>query len=1065
MSTFTKETPSKASRSQQPAGIGSTEQGAPRLWARLGRKIALSLLRTIAGLVAILSLLPVMLLPATTSVPSILILLLALVDLGLIVVLFRYAAAPAVQLAAVGGLAATSVAAVVFSQWFAATPAINDGAGRPLPGSIAVMEKIELNSREQWITVRGKDVNKPVLLFLAGGPGGSELAWTRSYLAGLEDHFVVVNWEQPGAGKSYYATDFTDLTVARYLADAHALAEALRARFHQDKLYVLGESWGSILGIKLVQAFPDLFHAFISSGQMVNTVENDVMGYELARRAAEEQGDTRTAATIRGNGPPPYFGDGAFMKYATYLTFLNSYMAARAPGEGHGYNQLVGVFTGSEYGLLDKVNWVRGLIDGFSAVYPQLVDLDFTTQAARLQVPVYFVVGRHDVNAMASLVERYFEILEAPHKELIWFEKSGHTPLYEERNRFVEVMANQVVAQTYPQVKTDTASADVTSATDVQAFLDELLPRQLRTHQIAGAAVAVVVDGQLLAAKGYGYADLGTREPVDADRTLFRTDSTGKLFVWTAVMQLVEAGKVDLDADVNRYLDFQIPGTFAQPITLRHLLSHSAGFEDQGYLFARRSEDLVEPGLFLARDIPARIWPPGHVSGYSNYGTALAGYIVERVAGMPFEQYVEEHIFAPLSMECSTFRQPVPAALNTDLTRNYRYTGGQFREIPFQYLQVPATGEGHMSVTDMAQFMVAHLTDGDSAILRAETLQQMHSRLFAHQPQVNGFAYGFAETTTNGQRVLRHEGNNPGMSSTALFLLPEHKVGVYVAYNSNGGFGPGEELRRAFLNHFYPATAAPPTPGPLTDEQRAQISGSYRSTRMFHTTFGKIVRLLGGNFADVVVQANADGTFTTHGIGATPRQWVAVEPLVLRPADGALDAEGDLRFSTGAQGQISMLFVENNPYRAFEKVPWYETVSFHTLLAGIWLALFLLVIAAAAVTWPIRSRWPAMGFMAANPLAWRLLVAGCVAGLLFVVGLLLVTENALLYGVTPGLVAVLALPVAALLLAGASLITTAAGWSSSQWSPVTLTFYAVSLIAMAGFAWWLHYWNLLGWRI
>jgi|SRR5680860_667054 len=195
---------------------------------------------------------------------------------------------------------------------------------------------------------------------------------------------------------------------------------------------------------------------------------------------------------------------------------------------------------------------------------------------------------------------------------------------------------------------------------DIEEFLDTALPRQMEDEHIAGAAVAVVRDGTLLTARGYGYADVEQKQSVVADQTIFLTGSTGKLFTWTAVMQLVEQGKLDLDADVNTYLDFQIPATYPAPIRLKHLMSHSAGFEDRAFIFARDPGELLPLGPYLARNTPRRVRPPGVLSAYSNYGAALAGYIVERVAQKPFAHYMAEHIFAPLQMRHSSFEQPLP---------------------------------------------------------------------------------------------------------------------------------------------------------------------------------------------------------------------------------------------------------------------------------------------------------------------------------------------------------------------------------------------------------------------
>ena len=232
---------------------------------------------------------------------------------------------------------------------------------------------------------------------------------------------------------------------------------------------------------------------------------------------------------------------------------------------------------------------------------------------------------------------------------------------------------------------------------------------------------------------------------------------------------------------------------------------------------------------------------------------------------------------------------------------------------------------------------------------------------------------------------------------------------------------------------------------------------------MFHTTFGKVARLFGGNYADVTVHANDDGTFTTLGVGASPLTWVAVAPHVLRPVDGAADAHGDLQFATDAAGQVTALFVANNPYRAYEKMPWYETTPFQQCAGIAWRAGVVLVLVCTPLMWLASKRWPA--WLGANKLAWGLLAAACAVGLLFLTGLLLTMERALVYGVTPTFLAVLTLPWLALTLAGASVAVAAIRRQHSTWAILPLALYALGVTAVAGFAGWLHYWNLLGWRV
>jgi len=410
-------------------------------------KILSVLGRMLAFLVALVLCLPVILLPKTTAVPAWCWLLLAAADLALLVLFFVIKPAWKGVSVSLGGVLAAGALAVVASQFFAMTPPITDAQGNSLPGSIASLEKVELNGSQQWISIRGQDVDKPVLLFLAGGPGGSDLAAARYTLGGLEEHFVVVNWEQPGAGKSFDVAGRASLTPDRYIEDAHALVALLKQRFGVEKVYVLGESWGSALGILLVQRYPQDFHAFIGTGQMVAFLENDRICYDFAMQLAQERGDTEKVDKLTRQGPPPYYGSDVALKQAVYLLDTFNYMNNN-PAIYEGDTNTLRDLAAPEYGLYDKVNWLRGVLDTLGIVYPQLWDIDFRTQAARLDVPVYFLIGRHDVNAPTALTEQYYEVLEAPHKEIVWFEHSGHNPWISESDRFVQVMVDTVLAQT-----------------------------------------------------------------------------------------------------------------------------------------------------------------------------------------------------------------------------------------------------------------------------------------------------------------------------------------------------------------------------------------------------------------------------------------------------------------------------------------------------------------------------------------------------------------------------------------------------------------------------------------
>jgi pimeloyl-ACP methyl ester carboxylesterase len=404
-------------------------------------------LRLLAGLAVALSMLPVIVLPWISAVPWYLCALLAAADAGLLVAAVRLGPG-GTRLAALGGTVAVSVIAALLSQWFASTPPILGADGRPLSGSVAELAAVELNGRLQWITLRGHDVDKPVLLFLAGGPGGSQLAATRKHLGALEEHFVVVNWDQPGAAKSYLAADFATLSPETYIADGHALTQYLRERFGQERIYLLGESWGSLLGVWLVQRYPEDYAALVGVAQMVAFLETDRYDYALALDIARERGDVGKVRALERQGPPPYYGAGVARKAAEYLLYLSAYMNANP--EIHTNYDTLGDLAAPEYGLYDKVNYVRGLLRVMDVLWPLLWEVDLREEAASLEVPVYLLEGRHDVNAPPALAEDYIQGLEAPHKEIIWFEHSGHSPWVEEAEKVVDVMVNTVLAQTAP---------------------------------------------------------------------------------------------------------------------------------------------------------------------------------------------------------------------------------------------------------------------------------------------------------------------------------------------------------------------------------------------------------------------------------------------------------------------------------------------------------------------------------------------------------------------------------------------------------------------------------------
>ena len=592
---------------------------------------------------------------------------------------------------------------------------------------------------------------------------------------------------------------------------------------------------------------------------------------------------------------------------------------------------------------------------------------------------------------------------------------------------------------------------------ELEAFMDGVMTAQLRENHIAGATVSVVKDGALFFAKGYGSADVRQQRSVQADSTLFRIGSVSKLFTWTAVMQLVEQGKLDLNADINQYLDFKIPATYPQPITLTHVMTHTPGLEDDARdLFTEDSGHITPMGKWLPAHMPKRVRPPGTYASYSNWATAAAGYIVERVSGMSFDDYVDKNILAPLGMTQTTSRQPLPARYDRQMSKGYEWKGGDFAPHKWEIITGgwPA-GSVSSSATDMAKFMLAHLNDGEyngQRILSPATAQKMHSRVFGHDPRLNGFAYGFYEKSSHGVRIIGHGGDTQWFHSD-LALIPSEKVGLFVSYNTNTGgelsFSP---FLAQFLDHYFPEPR-PVVTSKATKEQLKRFAGEYTFNRMSYTTFLKAASLAGATNVSV----GDSGVLNASMMGQSMRL-MPVDSLLFRDVTSgepvAFRADGD--------GRITHAFVGMAPMMVLEKQTGLASPRFHMIVLGLGIIVFLLTAIAALVRrFTPRERRPA-------PLPGRVVLVGMsVAFLLGIAGLAasVAKIDDVLYNRLGKLQFALALPVIGALLAVAALVAAVRQWrggAGTRWE--RLRYAAVVVVALL-FVWSLNTWNLLGWRM
>jgi CubicO group peptidase (beta-lactamase class C family) len=604
------------------------------------------------------------------------------------------------------------------------------------------------------------------------------------------------------------------------------------------------------------------------------------------------------------------------------------------------------------------------------------------------------------------------------------------------------------------------------TADDVHAFLDGFVPMQLEREDIAGAVVLVVKDGAILFAKGYGYSDVEKKTPVTVDATLFRPGSVSKLFTWTAVMQLVEQGKLDLDRDINEYLDFKIPAKFGKPITLRNIMTHTPGFEEQVKdLITEDAAPSATLKQHLVRHIPERIFPPGTTPAYSNYGASLAGYIVERVSGRPFNDYVAENIFKPLGMAHSTFAQPLPAELKPLMSNGYGLGSGKSK--PFEIIEEAPAGALAATAADISRFMIAHLQNGkleNKKILRSETASQMHSRQFGLSPALNGMCLGFYEETRNGKRIIGHGGDTIYFHSD-LHLMLENGIGFFVSYNSagKGDISPRSALWYHFLDRYFPYTPAKVEKLASADADAKTIAGRYLTTRRSESNFLKV----GAVEEDVRVTPDESGTIKVEpfkDFNGQTKKWQEIAPLVYRSVNG----QDLLAFVRDYQGNI--LLAPNFPAAADQRVSLAQSADFNqSLILGV-----LVVLGLTLVCWPIaaiiRGHYHQRldldpSYLQLHP--WVRVVCGVDIAFLLIFLMVLTSGgiNALSSKTDLKFHAIQSLGVLGALGTILVLLATLRSWRDPHawfWGKV---WNLLLLLACVGFVWFSYHWNLLNFNL
>jgi CubicO group peptidase (beta-lactamase class C family) len=613
------------------------------------------------------------------------------------------------------------------------------------------------------------------------------------------------------------------------------------------------------------------------------------------------------------------------------------------------------------------------------------------------------------------------------------------------------------------------AAADLDDPIALEAFMDGLIEPLMRANSSPSGTVAIAWRGELIFAKGYGFQDVEEQVPVDPARTLFRPGSTSKLFTWVAVMQLVEQGKLDLDADVNTYLEtFDIRDAFDEPITLRHIMTHTAGFEDGalGYLIVDDPEKIMPLGDAMQRYQPTRVNPPGKQTAYSNYATSLAGLIVQKVSGVPFAEYVRQNIFEPLGMERSTFVEPLPEPLAAHMAKSYAVESGRFVEKPFEIISnfAPA-GAQSATATDMIRFGQAILNGGEldgRRILEAATLERMLRRAFSHDDRLMGMALGFYEQEVNGVRIVGHGGDTQWFHSF-LGIDKAHDLTFFVSFGGPGGSPVRTAFTPAFYNEFFPHDRHRPEPPEDFAARAGKYAGAYGFWRTNFSSVEKALSLTGA----VQVAPTADDTLVVS-LGGSAKQYAEVEENLFQELSPNISlisgiSPAYLAFQENDAGEVTGFVMDGLPFMSLRRLPLAATPAFNFTLLGFSVLVFVAVVAGRWYRRAVIRSQPPADRTAANTAFFA-----AVANLLVVItGVIVLTivSDALFTGIPTLFKVWLLVPLIATAVGVYLLVRTVLVWRngvlSGTWA--RLRFTVVTLCALF-MSWFYYYWNILGFQ-
>jgi len=671
---------------------------------------------------------------------------------------------------------------IQFSGFVLAEMQAPDRAGTDKPSGIVLLEEITLGGAKQWILIRSEDATKPVLLFLHGGPGFSEMPFSHMNQQLLERHFVVVNWDQRGAGKSHASATPETMKIEQFFSDTHELIELLRSRFSQDKVFLIGHSWGSVLGIETAHRHPELLHAYVGMGQVVNMQEGETISYRYTLEKAREAGDVEAIEALEKIGPPPY--EGGMQSTIDQRVILGRYGGTF---QSMTYPQLFELMQGSQYHSPSEFPvLMRAMGESQAALWDELMAVDFTTSIRELRVPVFFIASRHDYQTPSGVLERYFQQLQAPIKEIAWFENSGHFPNIEEPEKYQEFLIDRVL-----QTALEAGKPAAETPAVLQGF-PEFVEATMADWNIPGLAVAIINDGEVVFERGFGYRDVENQLPVTPG-TLFAIGSATKTATATAVAMLVDDGLLDLDTPLIDYLPgFRLADEHATThVTARDILCHRSGVP--GYDAIWLLTNLDRRQIFERLGYLEPIGDIRERFQYSNLMYMVAGELMAELTNGSWESFVSDRIFSPLEMNRSNF-STIDSQAVEDHAQPYFAAPGHVHRMRFRDIDsIAPAGAINSCLEDMTRWLMFQLDGGmvgGGRLLSRAGIEEMQTpqmvigdSMYSTLLQADVYGLGWAISDHRGHRVVSHDGSIDGFSAQIGFM-PDIGTGVVVLSNS-----------------------------------------------------------------------------------------------------------------------------------------------------------------------------------------------------------------------------------------------------------------------------------------